>query len=60
MAVHANALYARSLDGGVPAFVGFVFSARRIAAGYLSRRALARPRVPWRQINAIKAQALLS
>ena len=46
--------------GGVPAFVGFVFSARRIAAGYLSRRGLARPRVPWRQINAIKAQALRS
>ena len=44
--------------GGVRAFVGFVFSARRIAAGYLSRRGLARPRVPWRQINAIKAQAL--
>ena len=46
--------------GGVPAFVRFVFSARRIVAAYLSRRGLARPRVPWRQINAIKAQALRS
>ena len=44
--------------GGVPAFVRFVFSDRSIAAGYLARRGLARPRVPWRQINAIKAHAL--
>ena len=46
--------------GGVPAFIGFVFGARRTAAGYLSRRGLAWPRVPWRQINAIKAQAVRS
>ena len=44
--------------GGVPAFVRFVLGARRTTAAYLARRGLARPRVPWRQINAIKAQAL--
>ena len=44
--------------GGVPAFVRLVLGARRTTAAYLARRRLARPRVPWRQINAIKAQAL--
>jgi hypothetical protein len=44
--------------GGVTAFVRFVFGARRTAAGYLTRRGLARPRVPWQQIDAIKSRAL--
>ena len=44
--------------GGLPAFVRFAFGARRISAGYLARRGLERPRVPWQQINAIKRHAL--
>ena len=44
--------------GGVPAFIGFVFGARRTTRRYLHRRHLARPKVPWDQIIAIKKQAL--
>lgn len=44
--------------GGVPAFVGFLFGARRATRRYLRRRHLARPKVPWAQIIAIKKEAL--
>ena len=44
--------------GGVLSLLKFVSNARRNAAAYLSRRDLKRPRVPWRQINKIKAEAL--
>jgi hypothetical protein len=36
--------------------VRFVVGSRRTAKRYLRRRGLSRPRIPWREINGIKAQ----
>jgi hypothetical protein len=46
--------------GGLPAFVRFVIDARRRTNDYLARRGLARPPIPWSQLNAVKAQAARS
>jgi hypothetical protein len=43
--------------GGYVGLVRFVVAARRTARRYLEKRGLARPRIPWDEINAIKAQA---
>ena len=43
--------------GGLPAMVRFFTSSRKNAARYLNKRGLARPRIPWDEINAVKAQA---
>lgn len=42
--------------GGIRGLFGFVFGSRRAAARYLRARGLARPRVPWDEIEAIKAE----
>jgi hypothetical protein len=42
--------------GGPTAMVRFVAGARKTAGRYLEKRGLARPRIPWDEINAIKAQ----
>jgi hypothetical protein len=42
--------------GGLRGLIGFVVGSRRAAARYLAARGLARPRIPWDDINAIKAQ----
>jgi hypothetical protein len=39
---------------GVRALVQTLIGTRRAAAGYLARRRVARPRVPWQTINAAK------
>ena len=44
--------------GGATAMLGFIVAARRTTRRYLRRRHLARPRIPWQQINHIKKQAL--
>ncbi len=44
--------------GGPVAFARFLLGARRRTAAYLARRGLARPQVPWREIDAIKTRAL--
>lgn len=44
--------------GGFPAMARFFIGSRRNARRYLKRRGLARPRIPWDEINAVKAQAL--
>lgn len=46
--------------GGLPAMARFFISSRRNARRYLKKREISRPRVPWDEINAIKAQALSS
>jgi hypothetical protein len=43
--------------GGPMGMVRFVIGSRRNARRYLEKRGLPRPRVPWGEINAIKAQA---
>jgi hypothetical protein len=42
--------------GGPMAMVRFVAGARKTAGRYLEKRGLPRPRIPWDDINAIKAQ----
>jgi hypothetical protein len=37
--------------------VRFVVASRRNAAAYLAKRGLARPAVPWQEINRVKAEA---
>lgn len=43
--------------GGLMGMVRFVTGSRRSAKRYLEKRNLPRPRIPWEEINAIKAQA---
>jgi hypothetical protein len=43
--------------GGLPATVRFFTGSRRNAARYLKKRGLARPRIPWDDVNAVKKQA---
>lgn len=43
--------------GGPMGMVRFVTGSRRSARRYLEKRGLPRPRIPWKEINAIKAQA---
>ena len=43
--------------GGPMGTVRFVIGSRRNARRYLKKRGLPRPRIPWGEINAIKAQA---
>ena len=43
--------------GAALGVVRFVIRSRRKAKRYLQRRGLARPRIPWENIKAIKAQA---
>ena len=43
--------------GGLPATIRFFTGSRRNAARYLKKRGLARPRIPWDEINAVKKQA---
>jgi hypothetical protein len=43
--------------GGLPAMARFFIGSRRNAARYLKKRGLARPRIPWDEINAVKKQA---
>lgn len=42
--------------GGTRGMARFLIGARRSAAAYLRKRGLARPRVPWDEIDAIKGQ----
>ncbi len=44
--------------GGLPAVARFFMGSRRRAGRYLKKRDLSRPRIPWDEINAIKAEAL--
>jgi len=44
--------------GGLPATVRFFTGSRRNAARYLKKRGLARPRIPWDEINAVKSMPL--
>jgi hypothetical protein len=46
--------------GGPMGMVHFVTSSRRNARRYLKRRSLPCPRIPWEEIEAIKAQARVS
>ena len=43
--------------GGRPAMVQFFISCRRKTSRYLKKRGLARPRIPWDEINAAKKEA---
>lgn len=43
--------------GGPMGMVLFITGSRRSARRYLEKRGLSRPRIPWEEINAIKAQA---
>jgi hypothetical protein len=43
--------------GGPMGMVRFVVGSRRNVRRYLKRRGLARPRIPWKEYEAIKAQA---
>lgn len=40
--------------GGLPATIRFFTGSRRRASRYLKKRRLARPRIPWEEINAVK------
>ena len=40
--------------GGLPAMLRFFIGSRRNAGRYLKKRGLARPRIPWDEINAAK------
>ncbi len=42
--------------GGLPALLRFAISMRRIAKRYLESRGLTRPKIPWHEINRIKAE----
>jgi hypothetical protein len=44
--------------GGLPAMIRFFIRSRRRASRYLQKRNLARPRIPWDEINAAKKEAL--
>lgn len=44
--------------GGLRGFVRFIREARRATDRYLAARHLARPRIPWADVNAIKAQVV--
>ena len=43
--------------GGALSTVRAIVEMRRSAAAYLKKRGLARPRIPWGEIEAVKAQA---
>ncbi len=43
--------------GGARGMVRAMIDMRRNAAGYLQKRGLARPRIPWDEIEAVKDQA---
>lgn len=43
--------------GGPMGMVSFISGSRRNAHRYLEKRGLPRPRIPWNEINAIKAEA---
>jgi len=43
--------------GGLPAMIRFFTRSRRNARRYLERRGLARPRIPWDEINVAKKKA---
>lgn len=51
------AVYPGGRDRGLMGMVRFVTGSRRSAKRYLEKRNLPRPRIPWEEINAIKAQA---
>jgi hypothetical protein len=44
--------------GGLPAMARFFIGSRRNARRYLKKRGLARPRIPWDEINAVKEQVI--
>ena len=44
--------------GGMPDTIRFFTSSRRNAGRYLRKRGLARPRIPWDEINTAKKKAL--
>src|SRR5918995_1771681 len=46
--------------GGLPGMIRFFTRSRRNARRYLEKRGLARPRIPWNEINAAKKKALAS
>jgi hypothetical protein len=46
--------------GGLPAMARFFIGSRRSARRYLKKRGLARPRIPWDGINAVKKQVFAS
>ncbi len=46
--------------GGLPAMIRFFTRSRRNARRYLEKRGLARPRIPWDEINAAKKKAFAS
>jgi hypothetical protein len=46
--------------GGLPAMIRFFTRSRRNARRYLEKRGLARPRIPWDEINAAKKRSAFS
>ena len=46
--------------GGLPGMIRFFTRSRRNARRYLEKRGLARPRIPWNEINAAKKRAFAS
>jgi len=46
--------------GGLPAMARFFIGSRRNARRYLKKRGLARPSIPWDEINAAKEQVISS
>ena len=54
---HAQRFIPAAGIGGPMGMVRFVTGSRRSAKRYLKKRGLPRPRIPWEEINAIKAQA---
>ena len=44
--------------GGLPAMARFFIGSRRDASRYLKTRGLARPRIPWNEINAVREQVI--
>lgn len=44
--------------GGLPAMARFFIGSRRNARRYLKKRGLARPGIPWDEINAVKKQVI--
>jgi hypothetical protein len=46
--------------GGLPGMMRFFVRSRRNARRYLEKRGLARPRIPWDEINAAKKEAFAS
>ena len=45
--------------GGLPAMARFFIGSRRNARRYLKKRGLARPSIPWEDINAVKKQVFV-